>query len=99
MLTEQRNAKIAAAAALNTNFETARAAYEDRLSELSTMAHNWSIKLTESKDRLARLLDEAMQNMANYRTVFCKLYCEKNALSSVAYEPVTKTDLEKYFKN
>lgn len=97
MLTEQRNAKIAAAAALNKNFETAMAAYDDNLSELSTMANKWSIKLMEAKARLAYLVDEAMQNMANYRTVFCKLYCEKNATPSVAYEPVTKTDIEKYF--
>lgn len=97
MLVEQHSAKVAAAAALNSNFETAISAYNDRLSELSATANKWSITLTEAKARLAYLVDEAMQNMANYRTVFCKLYCEKNATPSVAYEPVTKTDLEKYF--
>lgn len=96
-LTKKLNAKAAIAQEMTKNYESTMSGYKNRIPELSAEANEWGVKLIEAKTQLDYLMDEALQDMSDYRTLFCEFYREKNKMSTVAYEEVTKADLEKYF--
>lgn len=82
--------------ALNQQTEDGNNNYKERVENLMQLTKQLDTTRIEALSRQGYLLDEEFKELMAYRGIFVKLYCEKNNLTTVDYDAVTRNDLLKY---